>query len=65
MPARDSLNTEGLGISKEALDKLLSIDPGDWREELDSITEFFDKFDRLPVEIREEYNALYRRFGFD
>ncbi|ODS40656.1 phosphoenolpyruvate carboxykinase [Candidatus Altiarchaeales archaeon WOR_SM1_SCG] len=65
VPMSDALNTKGLDISKQTLDDLLSINPGDWNDELKDIKNFFEKFDRLPGEILEEYNALYKRFDFD
>ena len=54
----------GLNLPAEVMEKLLSISADDWTEELKGIEEFFAKFgDRLPQEVRDEYQALNRRLG--
>lgn len=65
VPTSDALNIEGLDISKETIEALLTVNPEDWSEELSGIEKFFEQFgDRLPSEILEEHRALYERLGF-
>jgi phosphoenolpyruvate carboxykinase (GTP) len=62
VPTPDSLDLEGLNISRAALEELLRIDPNDWAEELDATGKFFEKFGkRIPEEIRTEHKALAER----
>ncbi len=65
VPTADALHLEGLDLSPSALEELLSVDPNDWRGEIDGQAEFFAKFgDHLPAEIRNQHEALKKRFGF-
>ncbi|HHV99743.1 MAG TPA: phosphoenolpyruvate carboxykinase (GTP) [Clostridiaceae bacterium] len=50
-------------VSKETLANLLSIDKESWKEEINSQSEFFAKFDRLPAEIKKQQEALIKRLG--
>jgi phosphoenolpyruvate carboxykinase (GTP) len=62
VPTADGLDTEGLSIDTEALAEVLRVDPGEWREELDLIREFFAKFgEKLPEELRAQLDALEER----
>jgi phosphoenolpyruvate carboxykinase (GTP) len=63
VPAKNGLTLDGVKISNEALDELLSVNPADWEPEMEDTKQFFAKFgDRLPREIREEQEKLARRF---
>ena len=62
VPTPEALNTEGLDISREALEELLSVDPVAWRKELPAIHQHFARFgDRLPQELRDQLADLERR----
>jgi phosphoenolpyruvate carboxykinase (GTP) len=62
VPAPGSLDLDGLAISRETLNELLRVDPGDWAEEVAATGKFFEKFgNRLPDEIRTEHKALADR----
>lgn len=64
LPANGSLNTEGLSVSPEAMDTILSVDKGGWRRGIVGIEEFYGQFgDRLPSEIRQELDGLRARIG--
>ena len=64
LPKVDDIDINGLGnISKEALVDLLSIDTESWKDEIKDQAAFLDKFDRLPKEIRSQYEALVKRLG--
>jgi len=59
-----SLTLDGLSISREGLNELLSVNPQDWAEEEQAIDKFFAKFGaRLPAPIRDEQKALASRLG--
>src|SRR5205807_3045738 len=47
------IETEGLNISQDAMDQLLEVDPGPWRQQLPQMHEHYARFgDRLPKEMR-------------
>jgi phosphoenolpyruvate carboxykinase (GTP) len=62
LPARDSLDVSGLGLSDEQLELLLTVDADVWREEAALIGPAYEKFgDRLPEGLWREYRALVER----
>ena len=64
VPEGSSLTLDGLSISRETLDELLRVDPGDWMGEEQSIAKFLEKFgDRLPPAICQEEKALAARLS--
>jgi len=64
LPDRSELNTKGLDLSKDALDRLLAIDRNGWAEALRSQSEFFARFgDRLPKEMLQEHDHLRDRIN--
>lgn len=63
IPTSGAISIDGLDISKETLQDLLSIDKAEWQAELSSQNEFFAKVGaRLPKEILEEQKTLQARF---
>ncbi|MFF5895006.1 phosphoenolpyruvate carboxykinase (GTP) [Streptomyces argenteolus] len=64
LPAKGSLDTEGLDLSESDLDFLLDVDKEVWREEAALIPGHLETFgDRAPKELWDEYRALVRRLG--
>lgn len=63
IPETKDINTDGLDISKEVLEELLSIDKQSWADEVEGQAEFFKKFDRLPAEIQSQHEALKARLA--
>jgi phosphoenolpyruvate carboxykinase (GTP) len=62
LPEASSISLEGLDISKEALEKLLTVDRQQWTREVDSQSEFFAKIgERLPKKIIQEAEDLRER----
>ncbi len=56
------IETEGLDITEEQMHQLLSVNPAEWREQLEGIEEHYAKFgDRLPQALREQLDELGRR----
>ncbi len=65
VPAPGAIDLGGLDdVDEEAMAELLRIDPDDWKPELASQLEFFERFkERLPAEIRAQHKATTERFG--
>jgi len=64
VPARNGLTLDGLRISPETTEELLSVNSDDWEDDLADSKQFFDKFgSRLPRELREEHEKLSRRLS--
>ncbi|MZE78398.1 phosphoenolpyruvate carboxykinase (GTP) [Streptomyces xinghaiensis] len=64
LPAKGSLDTEGLDLAEEDLDFLLSVDLDTWRDEASLVPEHLSTFgDHTPKEMWDEYRALVRRLG--
>ena len=64
VPTRESLDTEGLSMSAEALEAALAVDPEEWKAELPQITEWFEKFgENLPAVLWTELDGLRARLG--
>jgi len=62
VPARGSLNLQGLEMPRGAMTKLFRVEPERWLAECDSTQEYFSIFgDRLPVEMTKQLQALRRR----
>ncbi|MDG9716323.1 phosphoenolpyruvate carboxykinase (GTP) [Streptomyces sp. DH24] len=64
LPAKGSLDTDGLELADEDLDFLLTVDKEVWREEAALIPEHLNTFgDHTPKELWDEYRALVERLG--
>jgi phosphoenolpyruvate carboxykinase (GTP) len=56
------IDTTGLEISGEAMRKLVEVDDACWREQLPQMHAHYARFgDRLPAELRAEFDALQER----
>jgi phosphoenolpyruvate carboxykinase (GTP) len=64
VPTKDALDTEGLEISDESLDLLLSVDNETWREEAALVHPHYERFgDHLPAALWDELSKLERRLA--
>jgi phosphoenolpyruvate carboxykinase (GTP) len=64
VPSPQSLDTDGLDMSEEALAAALSVDVEEWKAELPQIQEWFDKFgEQLPTVLWTELDGLKARLG--
>jgi len=62
LPHENDIDMTGLRSPREHMRKLLAINHKDWREEAESIGEFFNSFGKdLPKEMKHELNALEKR----
>jgi phosphoenolpyruvate carboxykinase (GTP) len=64
VPTRESLDTEGLSMSADALEAALAVDVEEWKDEIPQITEWFEKFgETLPTVLWTELDGLKARLG--
>ena len=64
VPTKDALDLDGLTLTDQQLDLLLTVDNEAWREEADKIEQDYAKFgDRLPQELRQQLSELRQRLG--
>ncbi|HYM29179.1 MAG TPA: phosphoenolpyruvate carboxykinase domain-containing protein, partial [Steroidobacteraceae bacterium] len=64
LPRPEDLNVEGLGVGRDALAALLSVDPALWRKEVAEIREYLARYgSRLPAALLEELKATEQRLG--
>ena len=62
LPNLSDIDLTGLGFPSGTLEKLLSIDKNEWREELKGIKIFFKQFKKdLPLQLWQEYEELSAR----
>jgi phosphoenolpyruvate carboxykinase (GTP) len=62
VPAPGAINTEGLELAPEDLERILAVDADDVRRQLPQVEEHLARFgDRLPEALREQLEALRRR----
>ncbi|MHB8692309.1 MAG: phosphoenolpyruvate carboxykinase (GTP) [Solirubrobacteraceae bacterium] len=64
-PAGDTgIDTDGLGISDDAIRQLMAVDVEGWKGQLPQVKEHFAKFgDKLPAELTEQLDALEQRLN--
>ena len=59
LPKVDDININGLDLSKETIEELLTVDNDTWAKEAESIEEFYKKFgDKLPKELKNQLETL-------
>ena len=58
VPAKESLDLEGLDLTDEQLDELITVDHDTWKKELEGIKGWYDKFDHLPYELTDALDRL-------
>jgi phosphoenolpyruvate carboxykinase (GTP) len=64
VPTASGINTDGLELDDGVIERLLTVDPAAWREEIPSIEDHFATFgDRLPADLVDELEELRRRLG--
>ena len=56
------IETDGLDVREEDMQRLLAVNPAEWREQIPAIREHYERFrDRLPDALREQLSELERR----
>ncbi len=67
VPTADALDVDGLGMTRQQVEKVLAVDPAEWRDEVPQIQEWFEKIgsDKVPAILWTELDALRARLGAD
>ena len=65
VPTKEELDLDGVDITPEDLDEILSIDADRWRAEMAHREQHLAKFDGLPEEIWEAHRRVARALGAD
>lgn len=61
LPKKEDINTKGIDVTSEDMDKLLEVNIDDWKQEMEEIKEFYKKFgDDLPSELREKVSTIQK-----
>ena len=64
VPSEDAIDTSGLELPADAVAKLLSVDPDEWRGQLPRLREHFAMFgEKLPDELAAQLEALEKRLA--
>jgi phosphoenolpyruvate carboxykinase (GTP) len=64
VPAAGAIDTEGLDMAPDDIDKAVAVDLDEWRAELPLIEEWFAKIgDRLPAQLHAELDGLKERLA--
>jgi phosphoenolpyruvate carboxykinase (GTP) len=64
VPADGGIDVDGLDVAPADMAELLRVDAEEWRHEVPSIEEHYAHLgERLPVELRDELNALEKRLS--
>ncbi|WP_018178200.1 phosphoenolpyruvate carboxykinase (GTP) [Jongsikchunia kroppenstedtii] len=64
VPSPDALDLEGLDVSVDDVAEALAVNVDEWREEIPSITEWFEFVgDKLPTGVQDEFDALKQRLA--
>ena len=62
MPTVDAIDTEGLDVSEDAMNELLTVDKDEWLKEVESVREYYKMYgDKLPEEMIKQLDALEER----
>ncbi len=64
IPTTGAIDTDGLDLSDQDMDKLLAVDIEGWRAELPGIREHYARFgDKLPAKLNAEVDRLEKQLG--
>jgi phosphoenolpyruvate carboxykinase (GTP) len=64
VPTADSLDVSGLDLTADQVRQALTVDAGEWQQEIPQITEWFEKFgDKLPTTMWDELEILKSRLA--
>lgn len=64
IPKKADIDLTGLEISDEYMDELLKVDPSEFKEEVESVQEFYNQFgDKLPERLQKQIDEMRNRIG--
>ena len=59
LPNTEDIDINGIDVSEETMQALLSVDPAQWEDEVAAIGEYFAEFgDRMPQAIKDELSKI-------
>jgi phosphoenolpyruvate carboxykinase (GTP) len=59
LPTPEGIDTDGVGVSPDAMAKLLAVDEDEWAKQLPQMREHYARFgEQLPAELRAQFDAL-------
>jgi len=59
LPRPEDIDLTGLDLSQEAMEQLLTVDPKQWRLEMEHMGKYLDEFgDRVPSQLRSEHEKV-------
>ena len=59
LPNREDIDTDGLDVTPDIMDALLSVDTEQWQQEMRSVGEYLESFgDRLPEALQDEFGRV-------
>ncbi|HXK44726.1 MAG TPA: phosphoenolpyruvate carboxykinase (GTP), partial [bacterium] len=62
VPYAQDIDTTGIDLSREKLDKILDVNIKEWKEELEDVKKFFEGFgSKLPGYLWEEFEKIYKQ----
>lgn len=66
LPSKDDFDAGGLNLLPGAFEELFKVDRNAWLQECKNLREYFKKFEpRLPIQLKDELNALEERLKND
>jgi phosphoenolpyruvate carboxykinase (GTP) len=64
VPAEEAIDVSGLDLPDGAMEKLLDVDPSEWRQQLPQVRDHFETFgEKLPPELEEQLRSLEERLS--
>jgi phosphoenolpyruvate carboxykinase (GTP) len=64
VPSTTDLNLDGLDVSKDRVEQALTVNKGEWKNELESVTEWFDKLgNTTPKALKLQRELLLSRIS--
>ncbi len=59
LPNPEDIDVNGLDVTEDTMETLLTVDAGQWQAEMQSVAEYLDEFgERLPDELRQEHQRI-------
>ena len=59
LPKKGEIDTDGLDVTDQTMQELLSVNVDQWKIEMDSVGEYLHSYgERLPEDLKNEYEEL-------
>ena len=63
LPTVDAIDRTGTNVTREDMEQLLTVDKAGWKTELETINEYYKKFDKLPAALEAQRKGLEERLS--